>query len=522
MPASTNSVASAVRKLSSEADKNILTAIISQIRQIKILDLALASAVFVSTLVLSQLILRLLHRRFDLAPIRRPLRLLTVLFSLLLFLSVLGDIPLFRILNSGVFFIIILISLKIADYALVEQYLIRRKKFHITRLPRDTIKGILFTTLFLVMLRTFFGISLSGIGVTAAVATGVIGFALQDTLASVISGISISIEKPFRVGDWIKVSGMEGKVEQINWRTTSIRTLTDDYVILPNFTISKTELVNFSSPTKTHAREITVGVGYEHSPENVKNALLRAASGTDGILEKPQPVARLTEYGDFAINYTAKFWIQDYKAYPEIENQFRSKLWYIFKRRGITIPFPIRDVRIVEQKRDRSDVDSIHPAELKGICIFEKNSAAELKIIAKYLSRELYGSGETVFRSGTPGDYLYLIHSGRVIVHLPDGSPPPAISEGGIFGEMSMITGKNRTATIRTECESEFFRLHRDDFKTVFKKYPQITKKIVNLIEKRQQEIRREIDKKNDTARNKKTSDQPRALFRSLRKYLGI
>ena len=523
MPVSTNSVASAVKKLSTAADKNILTAILEQIRQIRILDLILASAVLLSTLVISQLILRLLTRRFDLAPIRRPLRLLSFLLSLLLFLTVLGDIPLFRILNSGVFFIIILICLKITDYILVEQYLIRRKKFHITRLPRDTIKGIIFTSLFLIMLRTFFGISLSGIGVTAAVATGVIGFALQDTLASVIAGISISIEKPFRLGDWIKVSGLEGKVEQINWRTTSIRTLTDDYVILPNFTISKTELINFSSPTKTHAREITIGVGYRHSPESVKKALLEAATGTEGILEKPQPVARLTQYGDFAISYTTKFWIQDYRFYPDIENSFRSKLWYIFKRQGITIPFPIRDVRIVDEKKKPQTAGHPGSSELKKIIIFEKNSAAELKIISKYLSARLYGAGETVFRTGTPGDYLYLIRRGSVSVRLPSGKPPwPVIRAGGIFGEMSMITGEERTATIITEEESEFLCLHRDDFKTVFKKHPGITRKIVSLIEKRQEQIRSEIKESDDPERRNNVPAQPKSLFRSLRKYLGL
>jgi len=523
MPDITNTVASAVRKLSTAAEQNIITAIINQFRQIKVLDLILAFVIFLCALVLLQLIFRLLQRRFDISPIRRSLRLLTFLFSLMLSLTVLGDVPLFRILNSGFFFIIILLSLKVVDYVLVEQYLIHRKKFHITRLPRDTIKGIIFTSLFLIMLRTFFGFSLSGIGVTAAVATGVIGFALQDTLSSVISGISISIEKPFRVGDWIRVNNLEGLVEQINWRTTSIRTLTDDYVILPNFTISKTELTNYSSPSRAHAREVTISVSYSHSPESVKEALLEALAESEGVLEKPAASARLTEYGDFAISYTTKFWIQDYRLHPDIENNFRSKLWYIFKRRGIFIPYPIRDIRIANETSTGGGANPVKPTELRNISIFEKNSAAELKIIARHLSRKLYGSGETIFRTGSPGDCLYLINSGAVTVRLPGCKPPCLkIEKGGIFGGMSMITGKERTVTVITTCESEFFELHRDEFKTIFKKDPQITRKIVSLIEKQQQTIYKEIENKTTASRTPASSEESKSLFKSLRRYLGI
>lgn len=502
--------------------KEIIAAVktvIEQLRQAEILNLILGLAAALGVLLLFKFLTMFAGRRLEITPVRRSLKLLSLLTALMVFLMIMSSIEFLRILNSFVFFLIILVFIKITDYALVDRYLIHKKQLTITRLPRDTIKGIVFIALFLVMLRSFFGVSLSGIGITAAVATGVIGIALQDTLASVIAGISISIEKPFKVGDWIRVNNLEGRVEQINWRTTRIRTFNDDYVVMPNFTISKTEMINFYAPTKAHAREIQIGVGYEHPPEQVKAALLQAVAGIPGILEHPEPLVRLVNYGDFSISYKTKFWIRDFSLYPEIEDAFSSKIWYIFKRHGITIPFPIRDVRIAEKKKAPPNAGKVTADELTDISILNEIPAAARKIIASYMTRRLYGKNEIVFRKGEPGTHLYCIKRGSVQVEARR-SAPVRIESGGLFGEYAMITGKERNATIITDSECEMFLLHRNDLKEVFKKHPDVTKKLVALIDERQSSLPPNAAEAVDAGTG--TGSKPRSILSSLRKYLGL
>lgn len=504
--------------------KEIIAAVktvIEQLRQAQILNLILGLAAALGVLLLFKFLTMLAARRFELAPVRRSLKLLSLLTALMVFLMIMSSIEFLRILNSIVFFMIILVFIKITDYALVERYLIHKKQLVITRLPRDTIKGIMFVALFLVMLRSFLGVSLSGIGITAAVATGVIGIALQDTLASVIAGISISLEKPFKVGDWIRVNNLEGKVEQLNWRTTRLRTFNDDYVVVPNFTISKTEMINFYSPTKVHAREISIGVGYEHPPEQVKAALLQGVAGLSGVLDNPPPTVRLVTYGDFSITYKTKFWIRDFALYPEIEDAFRSKVWYIFKRHGITIPFPIRDVRIVKKKKTSPATAAapVAAADLAGISILGELPATARRIIASYMTRRLYGKHEVVFRKGEPGTHLYCIKRGTVLVEVKR-TAPVKIESGSLFGEVAMITGKERNATIITDSECEMLLLHRDGLKQVFRKHPDLTRKLVALIDERQAALG--ADTAAAAESGARPGDKPRSILSSLRKYLGL
>jgi small-conductance mechanosensitive channel len=197
----------------------------------------------------------------------------------------------------------------------------------------------------------FPGINLGPILASGAVTSLVLGLALQPILGNFFAGVAISLEKPFRINDWILYNGTEARVVAINWRTTHLRNRDNDSLVVPNARIADAEIVNFYYPHPLHLERVNVGIHYRTPPYRAKRALLLAASRVDGILEKPSPEVFVVEFGDSSITYEVRVWLEDIAARPRVESELRSEIWEELKRWDITIPFPIRTLEIEPKAR---------------------------------------------------------------------------------------------------------------------------------------------------------------------------
>ena len=177
---------------------------------------------------------------------------------------------------------------------------------------------------------------------TSAVGAVVVGFALQDTLGNLFSGLAIQIEKPFRVGHWVAVGGREGQVQEITWRATKLRTIAGQFLIVPNGVISKEAILNYSEPTLPTRLEIDIGASYDAPPNAVKSAIREALSNAPLVMSSPAPEILIHDFGASAVVYRVMFWIADYAVHLEARDQVRSNLWYTLRRHAIEIPYPSR------------------------------------------------------------------------------------------------------------------------------------------------------------------------------------
>ena len=177
---------------------------------------------------------------------------------------------------------------------------------------------------------------------TSAVSAVVLGFALQDTLGNAFAGLAIQSEKPFHVGHWVRVGEFEGRVEEVTWRATKLRTKAGNFVILPNNLVSKEAITNFSEPDAPTRLEVSVGAAYQVAPNDVKAAILEALRNTSQVLATPPPYVELIAFDGSAITYKAKFWIDDYRRDDEARDEARTAIFYAFRRRNIEIPWPIQ------------------------------------------------------------------------------------------------------------------------------------------------------------------------------------
>jgi CRP-like cAMP-binding protein len=316
---------------------------------------------------------------------------------------------------------------------------------------------------------------------TSAISAVVIGFALQDTLGNAFAGLAIQSEKPFYVGQWIKVGDQyEGRVAEVTWRATRLRTKGGNFVILPNNILSKEAIVNYSEPTPAMRLEVEVGASYLVPPNKVKAAMIEALRHCSRVLPAPAPEALLGAFDASAITYRARFWIEDFAGDEAARDEVRTAIYYSFQRHDIEIPWPIQiqyerdwdqtDVaaRVAEQERllERVDIFAGLPPEMRH----------QIAVSAPMVT---YGSGETIVRQGDEGQSMFVVLSGAANVVLEPGRRHVArIERGGYFGEMSLLTGDPRTATVLADGDSVVVEIGADLFRRLGAQHPEAMEKM--------------------------------------------
>ncbi len=269
-------------------------------------------------------------------------------FSLFEIPRVRAAVPQLDLVLSAVFvFLIAVVALRLLALLFFDLYLHATQGVRLPPLLPRVVTGFAYLIGALVVVKLFWPEQEMGALVaTSAVTSLVLGLALQPILGNFFAGIVISLEKPFRINDWILFQDTEARVVEINWRTTHLRTRDNDNLVIPNGMIANEQITNFFYPHPLHLERIYVGVHYKTPPYRVKQAILDAIAEVPSILEKPSPEVYLHSFDDSAITYEVRIWIEDIAHRPRISSHLKSMIWEKFQRRHITIPYPIRTLEI--------------------------------------------------------------------------------------------------------------------------------------------------------------------------------
>ena len=224
-----------------------------------------------------------------------------------------------------------------------------------TGLAYGILKGTILIVGFLIIL-TVLGISITPLITALGVGGLAVALALQDTLANLFAGIHILVEKSIRVGDFVKLeTGQEGYVVDITWRTTRIRMIPNNMVIIPNSKLSQSIVTNYYLPEKRMSLLIPVGVSYSSDPEKVEKILVeeakKAVGEIPGLLGEPEPFVRfIPGFGDSSLDFTLICQVQEFVDQYIVQHELRKRIFKRFKEEGIEIPFPHRTVYLREEK----------------------------------------------------------------------------------------------------------------------------------------------------------------------------
>ena len=277
---------------------------------------------------------------------------------------------------------------------------------------------------------------------TSAVGAVVVGFALQDTLGNMFSGLAIQVEKPFQVGHWIRAGDHEGSVIEVTWRAIKLRTLQGNLVTVPNSEVAKAPVTNYSEPIAPSRVHVGVGASYSAPPNYVKDAILEVLEQEPLVLKSPPPRVLLVDFAASSMNYRAEYWIDEAPLDEVIADKVRCGIYYAFSRKGIEIPFPIQ-VEYSREEVQETEVDRTSRVQelLEAVPLFALLGPGERQVLARRATQRLYGRGEAIVRQGEPGESIFVIASGRVRVTIgPDRHEVAVTQAGGYFGEMSLLT----------------------------------------------------------------------------------
>ncbi|MEL7833202.1 mechanosensitive ion channel family protein [Fodinibius sp. Rm-B-1B1-1] len=192
----------------------------------------------------------------------------------------------------------------------------------------------------------FVGINLSSLTVIFGLLSVGIGFGLQNVTSNFISGLIILFERPISVGDRVMVNQIEGDITEINIRSTMVQTVNNISIVVPNSEFVSKDVINYSHGDPTYRLDISVGVSYGSDLDNVLKALREVADNNSNVMQNPEPEVFLNEFGDSSWNMQLRVWIPDVKQYPKVRNELNQAIVRTFRKYGVEIPFPQRDLHV--------------------------------------------------------------------------------------------------------------------------------------------------------------------------------
>jgi small-conductance mechanosensitive channel len=386
-------------------------------------------------------------------------------------------------------------SLVIAASVVVFDVILVRRA--IPRILRDILQGVAFLVAALFVLSRA-SVDVSKVFTASVLTTAVIGLALQDTLGNLLAGLALELERDIDVGDWVRVDDkVTGRIVEVRWRVTALLTKNGDLLLLPNALMARSQLVNFSRPTTAHRQWIYLRVHFRHPPARVREVILHAVKKVAAVEADPAPDCIVWDFKEDAMTYAIRYWIREFERDDSVDGEVRAMIWYAMHRAGMEIPFPSRNIHVTEmtegraqRKLERSHAELV--TALAGVDVFRTLEAAHIERLAQRVRVDVFGPGETILRQGEPGDSLYIVRRGCVAVRVSSSRGDAEIAElgeGQFFGEMSLMTGASRSATVAAKTDVECYVVSKDAFRDIIETQPGLATSISEILSRRRDDL---------------------------------
>jgi small-conductance mechanosensitive channel/CRP-like cAMP-binding protein len=414
--------------------------------------------------------------------------LLAVAALFLVAMAVLPSSPLARVLVSAIIILGTYVALAFVRRLFWELWFEKHYGSKAPKLLQQVFSFGVMTTVVLSVLSNLHAVKVDTFLAGSGLAAVVLGFAMQETLANIVSGIAIQIGKPFKAGDWLIVTNIRAEVTEVNWRSTRLRTNDDVYLDIPNKTMVTSTITNLSFPTKTHSNRLRVGFEYGTPPNIVRDLLRKATEAVPLVLPSPPVKVFLRDFAESAMIYEIKYSLDDEARFNDIEDAIRTNIWYAAKRAGLNIPLPQRVIH-------KSDDDSAGAGESESL----RTAASQIALLAPLTDAQRerlvanasivqFGRGETVIKQGFQGCSMFIVLRGElevIVNHEGEETRVATLPAGEAFGEMCMLTGEPRTATVRALTDSLVWEIRRAELQPILQENSGLATQLSELLARR-------------------------------------
>ncbi len=365
----------------------------------------------------------------------------------------------------------------------------------VSRIFLDVLRWLLVAAA-LVAILSAAGVAAGSLFTGSAVVTAVLGFALKETLGNVFAGLAIHAEYPFEIGDWIQYDGNPahiGRVVEINWRATKVITLDEAFVIIPNGQLALASIRNFTKPDPWSRRSLFVVTPYGVPPQRVQAIILEAIRGSFGVLEQPAPSVVTNAFTDRGVEHWVRLFTTEFGKRDRVDGMARDRIWSALARAGIEIPVATHAVRMTPLPPPESEPPAAatarRAAALGQVGLLRPLGSETVGRIAAASPELVYAAGEPVIWQGAPGGSMFVILSGRVEAVAREAAGPPVrlgeLAAGDYFGEISLLTGQPRVATVTALEETRLIQVGQEVFREVLAGRPELVEELGRVLEER-------------------------------------
>ncbi len=427
----------------------------------------------------------------------------------------LGDEPILPLLSTAM---LQLAAIQVGR-VLLFNLLLRR-----VRVPRWATEAVVIAGYLAVLLNLLYraGVNVTGIFATSAVATAVLGLALQETLANIASGIAIQLEGSIQNDQFVKCGDLAGWILHVRLRHTEFKTVDGDTIAVPNSHLTRSHVTVLGEAQR---RSVILQMPYAYDPQSVIKAVeaaLRSAP-IEGVASTPPPDCVVEEMGPANIRYAARIWLTKPGRHANSLSDVNVRLFYALKRAGMPFGELPHTVEMVAPRSVPPSID--HVELLRGAHFLRHVSDDDLALLGEHLTHLSYAPGEYIIRQGESGDSMFFIVEGQVSVRsASEGGAETEIgtmANGDFFGERALMTGEARNASVVAETLVECCILNKAGIQDLMRRQPMLAEDVSVVMARRQIElagIREKLDQ--ETARLRERESQMQLLDR-IRRFFG-
>lgn len=474
-------------------------------------------------------------------PERKALGRLGVLYgaSLLLRLVavVFGELSMPSVLMAADFLALLLQGIAFLNLAMVILFATLVRAFRVVppRILRDLTAALAYLGLVLFLFSTYH-VDVTGIVATSAVVTAVIGFSLQDTLANVMGGLALQLDQSIRPGDWVRHGGTTGRVREITWRQTSLETRAGETVLIPNSVLAKSEvqILGLAGAERAQVRRsVLFYVGDQIQPQEVIEAVTEAFTRQPipNVSGSPLPDVVVVAFESSWVSYGLRYWLNDFTVDEKTDSTVRTRIYYALERAGIPFSIPSQTVLLAKADpqwtapRRSKDARARHAA-IETTSIFRNLTADEKTRLAASLHYAPFAPGEAILLQGNQAHHLFVLTEGSVEVRISvDGAAPKPIARidaPSFFGEMGLLTGEPRRATVIALTDVECWRVEKSILESLMAERPKIAEEISAVLAEREVELMSAREGLSEQAKKDRMADQKSSILSKIERFFGL
>jgi small-conductance mechanosensitive channel len=380
------------------------------------------------------------------------------------------------------------------------------------------------------------GVDLTGIIATSAIITAVLAFAMQDTLGNVLGGLAIQLDNSVRVGDWIRLEGgLSGRVIDIRWRSTSLETRDWETVVVPNSQLMKNRFtilgrregaplqwrrgIRFMvDPAVPPARVITL------IDEEMREIMIA------NVARAPAPGCVLVDFVAGNLLYELRYFLTDLQEDLFTDSAVRVHLFASLQRAGLRVAEEQRTTHAVT--KDEAHAETVRQRELQRRLIMLRQvdllaplSEEEKNFVAARLQYAPFARGDVITKQGSIAHWLYIIAFGEAEVRFEQPGRAPrvigTVRPGQFFGEMGLLTGDARNATVVAKTDVECYRLDRASFQALLLARPELAAEVSKVVATRKPDLESARAEAAEALAHP-PEPAPPALLERIQKFFGL